>query len=68
MWPYGIVTSGSTSAFIQLKTDSSNGIADEQRFSMRRTRIWRLPLTPDPRLTESDLQQIADFAAGSHRG
>jgi hypothetical protein len=35
---------------------------------MRRTRIWRLPLTPDPRLTESDLQQIADFAAGSHRG
>ena len=35
----------------------------EQRFSMRGTRIQVFPLTPGPRLTESDLQQFAGIVA-----
>ena len=34
-----------------------------QRFSMRGTRIQVFPLTPGPRLTESDLQQFAGIVA-----
>ena len=41
----------------------SSDITPDQRFSMRGTRIQVFPLTPGPRLTESDLQQFAGIVA-----
>jgi len=48
----GFVKCGGVGAAVLNATDSHSAV----------------PLEPDPRLNESDLQQVADFAAVSHRG
>jgi hypothetical protein len=51
----------------QIRVAMEDGAFDKQQFSMRRARNGLVLWYAGARLTESDLQQVADLVVSSHR-